>query len=66
MWQEMTVGLLVAAAALFLGIRLRRNVTAARTGKSACDCQCSECGQDSNATSCSAGDTEKDKSKTAG
>lgn len=43
MWQEIIVGLVIAAAALFMGIRFWKSMTAARRGDVCDSCGCSSC-----------------------
>ncbi|MBI4963818.1 MAG: FeoB-associated Cys-rich membrane protein [Desulfomonile tiedjei] len=45
MWQEIIVGLLVIAAALFIGKRFWKNFKGAGTPGSDCGCGCSGCSQ---------------------
>ena len=45
MWQEIAVGLLVAASAIFIGKRFWNIFRAARTGSTNCGCGCSGCEQ---------------------
>ncbi len=44
MWQEITVGLLVAASAFFIGKRFWNSFKGVRTS-STCGCGCSGCGE---------------------
>jgi hypothetical protein len=45
MWQQIIVGLIIAAAILFIGIRFWKSVTAAKSGEVCCSCGCSDCGE---------------------
>ncbi len=45
MWQEIAVGLLVAASAFFIGKRFWNSFRAAQTGSTNCGCGCSGCEQ---------------------
>jgi hypothetical protein len=51
MWQEIAVGLLVAASAIFIGKRFWNIFRAAQTGSTNCGCGCSGCEQVSNSPS---------------
>lgn len=51
MWQEIAVGLMVAASAFFIGMRFWNSFRAARTGSTACGCGCSGCEQGLNSPS---------------
>jgi hypothetical protein len=48
MWQEIAVGLLVAASAFFICKRLWNSFRAARNGITKCGCGCSVCEQNLN------------------
>jgi len=51
MWQEIAVGILVAASAFFIGKRFWNSFRSARTGSTNCGCGCSGCEQSSNSPS---------------
>ncbi len=51
MWQEIIVGLLVAASAIFIGKRFWNNFKGVRTGSTTCGCGCSTCDQGFASTS---------------
>jgi FeoB-associated Cys-rich membrane protein len=51
MWQEIAVGLMVAASAFFIGRRFWNSFRAARTGSTDCGCGCSGCEQGLNSQS---------------
>ena len=43
MWQEIIVGILVVASALFIGKRIWKSFKRAGAGNSDCGCGCSNC-----------------------
>ncbi|MGO9570193.1 MAG: FeoB-associated Cys-rich membrane protein [Desulfomonilaceae bacterium] len=51
MWQEIAVGLMVAASAFFIGKRFWNSFKGVRTGGANCGCGCSGCDQGFNSTS---------------
>jgi len=51
MWQEIAVGLLVAASAFFIGKRFWNSFKGVRTGSANCRCGCSTCEQGFNSPS---------------
>lgn len=61
MWQEITVGLLVAVSAIFIGKRFWNNFKGVKTGSTDCGCGCSGCepGCDSPSVCASAGLKER-------
>lgn len=44
MWQEIIVGLLVAASAVFIVRRFWKSFTSYKRNEPACSCDCSRCG----------------------
>ncbi len=54
MWQEITVGLVVAAAAIFAATRLRKNFKSLKGDRAPACGGCSSCGQEAKAADCGA------------
>jgi hypothetical protein len=54
MWQEVAVGLLVAASVLFIGKRFWNSFKGVRTGSTNCGCGCSACEQGASSPDCAA------------
>lgn len=52
MWQEIVVGLVVAASALYVGWRIRNIFRIAQREDATCSCDCSQCGQKGDAQAC--------------
>ena len=52
MWQEIVVGLVVAACALYVGWRIWNIFRIAQKEDVACSCDCSQCGQKDDAQAC--------------
>jgi hypothetical protein len=53
MWQEIVVGLVVTASAVYAGSRVLRIFRTAKDAGVSCQCDCSQCGQkDAHRTSC--------------
>jgi len=45
MWQEIIVGIIIAASAIFIGVRIWNSATSAKRGEVSCSCGCSSCAE---------------------
>ncbi|MBI5570018.1 MAG: FeoB-associated Cys-rich membrane protein [Desulfomonile tiedjei] len=43
MWQEIAVGLVVAGSVIFMALRVRKNLAAARNAEAGCECSSCAC-----------------------
>jgi hypothetical protein len=52
MWQEIAVGIVVAASALYVGWRIFKIYRTVQKEEVTCSCDCSQCGQTDDPHSC--------------